>query len=81
MKTTLSTLIWQFVSCKVIWIIKLFLYFSCYLCIIRLVPRVTLGGLTSLLNDDIMLNLLSVFHYATRFKFVVVEISMSYYDP
>lgn len=69
MKTTLLTLIWQFVSCKVIWIIKFFLYLSCYSCIIRLVPRVTLGELTSLLNHDIMLDLLSVFHYATQFKF------------
>jgi len=28
-----------------------------------------------------MPDILSVFHYATQFKFVVLEMSMSYYDP
>jgi len=81
MKTTQSTQIWKFVSCKVIWIIKVVLYVSCYPFIIHLIPRVTFCELTSLLNDDIVLDLLSVFHYATKFEIVVVEMSMSYYDP
>ena len=81
MKITLSTLNWQFVSCKLIWIIKFVLYVSCYFCIIRLVPRVILCWLTSLLNEDIMLDRLSVFHYKTQFTFVVVEMGVSYYDP
>jgi tetrahydromethanopterin S-methyltransferase subunit B len=81
MKATQSTLIWQFVSSKVIRIIKVVLYVSCDPCIIHLVPRVTLCVLTSLLNDDILPDLMSVFHYAAKFKFIVVEMSVSYYDP
>jgi hypothetical protein len=76
MKTTLSTLIWQFVSSKVIWIIKIVLYVPCHPCIIYLVPRVTLCELTSLLNDDIMLDILIVLLYATQLKFVVVEMNV-----
>jgi hypothetical protein len=81
MKTTLSTLIWQFVSSKVTWIIKIVLYVSCYLSVISLAPRVTLCELTSLLNGDIMLDLLSVFHDAIQFKFFVVEMNVSCIDP
>lgn len=81
MKIKQSTLIWQFVSSNVIWIIKVVLYISCYPCIIQIVQRVTLCKRTSLWNDDIVLDLLIVFYYATQFKFVFVETDLSYYDP
>lgn len=82
MKTTLSTLIWQFVSSKVTWIIKIvFFYISCYLYVINLAPRFTLYELTSLLNGDIMLDLLSVFHDAIQFKFFVGEMNVSCNGP
>lgn len=82
MKTTLSTLIWQSVSSKVTWIVKIvFFCVSCYLYVINLAPRVTLCELTSLLNGDIMLDLLSVFHDAIQFRFFVVEMNVSCNDP
>jgi hypothetical protein len=81
MKTTPWTLIWQFVPSKVTWVIKIVFYVSCYPCVVNLEPRVTLCEPTSLLNGDIVLGLSSVIHDSTQFKFVVVEMNVSYNDP